>query len=178
MIEIPLTRGFTAIVDDEDADLAQMNWCAVTKPPYDRYYAMRPLRLGNGKSSSEKLHRVIMARVVGRPLLRTELVDHKDHDGLNNTRQNLRLATPAQNCANQRIARNNTSGFKGVTWNKRYSKWAVQIIVRGQHIFLGYFTDKIEAAKTYNEAALAHFDSFACLNPIPDEVSNVQAGAD
>ncbi len=70
---------------------------------------------------------------------------------------------------NRGLDANNKSGFKGVCWYKARNKWICYITAMNKRIHLGYFTDKVEAAKAYNAAAKKHFGEFAWLNPIPGE---------
>jgi len=156
---VPLTRGYAATVDSIDADLAALTWTALPSP--NTVYACRGIPLDNGKQTTIKLHRVILALKLGRDLSEGEQVDHIDGDGLNNTRDNLRLATSAQNSANRGKQSNNTSGFKGVSWNKPRGKWRAQIRVGGNQIHLGMFTSKDEAHAAYCEAAEEYFGEFA-----------------
>jgi hypothetical protein len=92
-------------------------------------------------------------------------VDHKDHDGLNNQRYNLRKATDCQNNANRRKFPS-SSTFKGVTWHKQASRWQAQIKVNGQSIYLGLFACEQTAAAAYDIAAREHFGEFACVNDL------------
>lgn len=80
-------------------------------------------------------------------------VDHIDHDGLNNRRDNLRSATHSQNQYNRRIQRNNTSGYKGVFFNKAHGKWRVKICSKGKQFFLGSSDNKINCVLAYRIAA-------------------------
>lgn len=92
-------------------------------------------------------------------------VDHRNGDGLDNRRDNLRYATTSQNCGNQRVGRNNTSGYKGVT-PRPSGKWRARIMYQRQCQHLGEYETKEDAARAYNEAALRLFGPFARLNPI------------
>lgn len=92
------------------------------------------------------------------------LVDHKDNNGLNNQRENLRLASGSQNKANCAKYSNNTSGYKGVTLRKERNTWRAQIRVNNKLIILGCFVDKEEAARAHDKAALLYFGEFAQLN--------------
>ena len=112
----------------------------------------------NGISS--KFHRVIIGA------LDNETADHIDGDPLNNRKVNLRMCTHHQNTWNNRTPKNNTSGYKGVHWNKEKRKWGAGIKYNYKKLFLGYFDDKIEAAKAYNTAAIKHFGDFARLNDV------------
>ena len=155
--KIPLTQGKFAIVDDEDYErVNQYKWCAF-KSAYGVYYAMR---FENKKNIP--MHRFILG--LGDKKI---LVDHIDCDGLNNTKSNLRESTHAQNGRNRGKQANNTSGYKGVFWNKGAKKWIPAIRVDKKMIALGCFDCKIEAAKAYNEAAIKYHGEFARLNEIP-----------
>ena len=107
---IPLTRGKFAVVDPEDyPNLSQFTWFAEGGPK--TYYAVRKQ---NGKSI--KMHR----QITNAP--DHLVVDHIDHNGLNNQRSNLRLATFTQNCQNQRRSSHKTSKYKGVHWHRAKKK--------------------------------------------------------
>jgi len=107
------------------------------------------------------LHRVILQRILDRPLQRGEFVDHRDGDGLNNHRENLRVATHTENIRNARKSSANTSGYKGVRWHKPANKWMAHIGVNGKLIYLGYFADIADAAAAYREAATKYYGDFA-----------------
>ncbi len=160
MREIPLTQGKVALVDDGDYEwLMQWKWFAekrVTRRGIVTWYART-----NKTNGHHYMHRLILS------LLGSALEgDHGDGNGLNNQRFNLRGATKTQNCQNQQLKRNNTSGFKGVCFNKSYGKWRARITVNKQDIELGFFSDKATAAIAYNNAATQHFGEFAQLNPV------------
>jgi hypothetical protein len=92
-------------------------------------------------------------------------VDHIDHDGLNNCRSNLRLASRRQNLANMRpFPEGKSSSYKGVCWRPRERAWTAQIRLNGKHVYLGKFSTEIAAARAYDAAALAHRGEFACIN--------------
>jgi|ERR1035437_121533 hypothetical protein len=149
MKEIQLTKGQVAEVDDRDFEwLNRWKWQA-QQTRQGTFYAVRC-------SGTVYMHRVIMEQTD--PKIK---VDHEDENGLNNQRRNLRLATQAQNLCNRGPNRNNTSGHKGVTWDKINNKWKAQIVVNRTHINLGRFDDVLEAAAAYNEAAVQHHGEFA-----------------
>lgn len=160
VIELPLTKGYIAFIDPVDSDLAEFKWTANVDSKNGVVYVHRHKPKTR---SNMKLHRVIMARILGRDLLPGERVDHWDHNGLNNRRSNLRLATPSQNAINSRLAQNNTSGFKGVSWYKKTQKWKAQISFRGKRLGLGYFVSPQEAYAAYCEAAIRLYGNFACI---------------
>jgi hypothetical protein len=163
MITIPLSKGKVSTIDDIDADLADHKWYAQKKGVGIASYAVRtiyPYR--KGEPRREVLHRVIMERVLGRPLSRKEQVDHIDGDGLNNARSNLRLATGSQNCHNIGLRRNNKTGYKGVSLyvNGRYH---ASIMVNGKVTSLGYHSSAEEASEAYQRAARELVGEFARL---------------
>lgn len=157
---IPLTRGKHAIVDACDVELAtQVSWQAHPEYEDKLYYATRTYQV-NGRRMLDHLHRLVMARVLGRDLEPEERIDHVNRDGLDCRRENLRLATHAQNMANRRLFKNNTSGVRGVSWHKAKGKWCARISVNGKRILLGYFDEIEDAKSTYEKAAVKHFGEF------------------
>jgi hypothetical protein len=93
-------------------------------------------------------------------------VDHENRNGLDCRRTNLRLATHRQNIMNTGLRPANTSGYKGVSWDKENQKWRASIRAYGRSYNLGRFSTKEEAARAYNEAASRLHGSFARLNLI------------
>lgn len=166
-IQIPLTQGKFALVSPEDADLASFNWRAQknSQKVEDIFYAV----FASKNNITTMMHRIVMQRILGRPLLRGDLVDHWDRDGLNNTRANLRLASASQNQQNRKVGCNNRSGYKGVNFYKRRNLWRAQITVNGKMKSIGYYDTPEMAAYSYNQAALKYFGEFAKLNDLPDE---------
>jgi hypothetical protein len=159
MKEISLTQGKVALVDDCDFEyLNQWNWHY-----HKRGYAVCNVG-GRKRHQLRTMHSMIASRM--RLVLITKEVDHKDGNGLNNQRNNLRPATSSQNKMNQKLKINNISGFKGVSWDKENNKWRASIGLNGRNLKLGRFTTPIEAAKVYNTAALEYFGEFARLNPV------------
>lgn len=151
---IPLTQNRFALVDNEDyKKLSKQKWCVSSGyAVYGRSKGKNPLHF--------KMHRIIMNAKKG------EDIDHIDGNRLNNQKSNLRIADRTQNQMNRKIQVNNKSGYKGVTWCKRTNKWIVQIRVKTKTKFLGYYNDKKEAGKIYNENAIKYFGEFARLNKI------------
>lgn len=154
MIEIPLTHGKVAVIDDVDAELSTAGWFAM-KPTVGKHrrkswYAVRTVPGG-----TTYLHREILG--ITDP---TTQVDHRDGDGLNCQRNNLRVATPSQNGMNRGPSICNTCGYKGVSWHKKSQKWRATL--RNKH--LGLFDTKEEAAAAYDVAAFRLFGEFAYLN--------------
>jgi hypothetical protein len=161
---IPLTQGKEALVDDCDYEyLTQWKWRFERGGHRRTGYAVC-WDAGSKLRKLVKMHRLVAER--GGLTTDGKQIDHVDGNGLNNCRDNLRLATSSQNRANLRRARNNTSGFKGVQWHRQNGRFRAYIRVAGRQHHLKYFHDPRDAARAYNEAALKHFGEFACLNPV------------
>jgi len=157
-MEIELTQGYVSYIDPIDADLAESKWTLARRDGSIYGYRMVSEKQ---KRIAIMLHREILSRMLGRPLLRSEYVDHKDCDGLNNRRENLRLATCADNQHNSRRRRDNKTGYKGVSWDKRRQKYVARIRFNFKRQFLGYFDTPLDAHKVYCAAAADLFGEFA-----------------
>lgn len=158
-VEIQLTKGYSAVVDAVDADLCSLNWVAL-EGWRGVVYAARCTYTEKGRRN-ELLHRVILSRMLGCPLDTLETVDHVDGNGLNNRRDNLRLATQSQQSANVRRPVTNRSGYKGVSFDQRYNKWRARIKVNQKERWLGYFDTPQAAHQAYCDAAVESFGEFA-----------------
>lgn len=157
--EVPLygkkAAGRVAFVDDGDYDLVmQYRWHiqadkrAPGQLPHGPY-----ARTNTGNGKVMLMHTLI----TGWPL-----VDHQDHNGLNNRRSNLREATKAQNGANQWKRPGRSSRYKGVVWYR--NRWVAQIGVSGESRYLGRFLNEEDAARAYDAAALEAFGEYAYPN--------------
>lgn len=156
--EIKLTQGKVAIVDDEDYGwLNQWKWSTRTTKR-NVYAERRDYRMGRRNAKSISMHRLITNAP---PELQ---VDHKDGDGLNNQKSNLRLCTQKQNSANQRRHKNNSTGFIGVTTHRGENVWRAQIGIDGKRTYIGRFKTPEEAARAYDKRARETFGEFANLN--------------
>ncbi len=91
-------------------------------------------------------------------------IDHKNGDRSDNRLSNLRLATRGQQSGNAQRRSDNTSGFKGVTWDSGTNKWRAQISHKGRHVYLGIYNSKIDATLAYDDAARRFFGKFAKVN--------------
>jgi hypothetical protein len=157
MAVIELTKGFVAIVDDEDyGELNAHKWY------YQHGYAARRKRNHEEGKAQFRLHRVVMNAPEGMT------VDHINGNRLDNRKENLRLCTPIENNRNKTTW--NKHGFKGV-YNTGHGKsknlkkpWQATIKFEGKKTNLGRFETKEEAARAYDKAALALHGEFAKLN--------------
>lgn len=154
---IPLTRGYEAIIDAADVPLVVgCSWIANISLRRDgsiKVVYARARVFGNLRT----MHRVLLSAPIGIQ------VDHKDSNGLNNRRSNLRLATNAENQFNQRPPINNTSGVKGVNWSKVDAKWRARITVTGYQHHLGLFKNIEDAAAAYAQASITMHGDFGRL---------------
>lgn len=167
MREVRLTNcGLVALVDDEDYErVSKYNWQAEREK--STWYAVRS---NHRKDRPARMHRYILNAPMG-----TE-VDHKDRNGLNNVRSNLRLATVRQNQGNSGLRITNSSGYKGVHWSKNKNRWVAQIRSGGsKKKSLGCYSTAEEAAKAYDRAAIKEFGEFAWLNFPSDALAAIRA---
>lgn len=158
MREIALSRGKTALVDDDFYEyLNRWKWLCMPGSKNSQGYAARRVMV-DGVRKWKYMHRELTNP--GRGMT----TDHINGNSLDNRLQNLRVCTPKQNRQNNRIPCNNKSGYKGVYWLKTHKAYQAQIRVDGKAIFLGNFKDKIKAAEAYNEAAHKYFGEYAGVN--------------
>jgi hypothetical protein len=159
MKEIKLTQGKVALVDDEDFEyLNQFKWHA--KKGCNTFYAKRSI-----KGSTLSMHSLIMKPPHGFE------IDHKDLNGLNNQKDNLRICTRSQNQANRKKAKGNSRylgvcRLKGEIYNgKKYRDTIIATINKDNKlIYLGSFKTEEEAAIAYDIAAKKLHGEFAYLN--------------
>jgi hypothetical protein len=150
---IPLIPHSLALVDDKDFPLvASFGWYALNNKSGNTYAK------GKVRGKLAAMHRLIMGARIG------EYVDHINGNGLDNRRENLRIATPTQNNANQRQKK---TKFKGVI--AKPGKFLVRVWRSGKCFHGGTYRTEIEAAKAYNDLAVRIYGEFACLNNIQGE---------
>lgn len=151
---IALTLGLFALIDENDfLRVSQIKWYATRN---------RTVTYAAGRlSACEKkiyLHRFLLEAPPGIQ------VDHRNSDGLDCRRSNLRLCTPLENSHNRRLRRGKTSRYKGVSWHANHKKWFARIKLNGKQTLLGYFDDERAAGVAYDNAAKVYFGDFARTN--------------
>lgn len=163
-VNIQISGGYEAVVDDIDSDLMSFNWLFI-KSPSNRIYARR--------TTWDKVHKIqgtrfmhidILERTIGRSLIKGEKGDHIDNNPLNNQRNNIRLANRSQNGANTHINKNNTSGYKGVHQRKDNKRWVAYITKDRKRFYLGQFPTAETAYIAYCSAAIVLYGEFARLD--------------
>lgn len=154
------------IIDDEDYEkICHIKWHI--RPDTNTFYAHGNDWNQNPKSTVQ-MHRIITGAKKG------EIVDHINHNGLDNRKCNLRICTNLENCRNGSSERGSTSKYLGVHWRKpfdgRRGRFVASIRVNGKLINLISTQSEIEAAFAYNLAAIKHFGQFASINIISRDI--------
>ena len=158
---IQLSRGLFATVNAEDFDrLSRHKWSAL-KSGSGPIYAARKITVSKNNRKVILMHRVIANAMQG------QKVDHRNGNGLDNRRDNLRICTDQENMQGFKTARKNkTSQYRGVHFRVKSRRWIAQISVDKKVKHLGCFPTEEEAAKAYDEAAARYFGEFAHLNDV------------
>lgn len=152
---IPLTRGKFAVVDDSDfEEINQWKWCFVPSRE-GTGYAFRSKGKG-GTWESFLMHRVIMKPP------KSMMIDHINHDGIDNRRENLRIVTNSQNQSNVGLISTNTTGFRGVRFHK--NGWEASLKFNTTFIYLGRFKSAEDAARAYDSKILELHGELAFTN--------------
>lgn len=142
-----MKNGASFIFDKEDMELVKSHSWSIAKG-----YVRTVINC-----KTVYLHRLILG-------INSDEIDHKNGDVLDNRRINLRRANHCQNNQNKGLRQDNSSGYKGVCFDKRAKKFVAYINAYGKRSYLGYFDDKSEAAKAYDRAALELHREYANLN--------------
>lgn len=155
---VPLTKGHEAVIDVKDVPMVDgFNWYAKEDRRRDGtlgcIYAQRNEYLGARRQRTVHMHRAIMLADPG------DEIDHKDRNGLNNTRDNLRVASKSKNQRNKGVPCNSSSGHVGVVWNKAVSKWQVGIGVDGTRRYIGLFLNIDDAIAARRKAEMKYWEN-------------------
>ena len=151
---VPLTQSKFALVDEQDRWVLGYPW---------HYKECRNCEYAARREDGHSLY--LHRQILGLTPADSFGVDHRDGDGLNNRRTNLRLASHQQNLQNQR-PRGGSSPFRGVCWDESRKKWIVTVRFGARREYLGRFNSEHEAALAYNLRARELFGEFARLNPV------------
>lgn len=156
MKEIPLTKGYVAIVDDEDyGRMSQYKWQASVRSN-TLVYAIGNARTSSGRRTRVYLHRMVMGAEKG------QQVDHINRNGLDCQRHNLRFSTHGQNMANSKNRNNRGRKYRGVYLYA--SGWYAVLMANKVYYTEGPFNDEVEAASARDVLAVKHHGEFAALN--------------
>lgn len=153
--------AMACLYDDADHELISKYKWRVQKGR-NTFYAVTYIRDGVRKyRSSYGMHQLLVSVEKGK------CRDHKNRNGLDNRRENLRISTIQENNRNATIQRNNTTGYRGVDYNKNHKLFRARVNINRKSVYCRYFKTKEEAALAYNEAAKIHFGEYANLNVVP-----------
>lgn len=154
-----------AAVDDNDYEwLSGYEWRCMSSDG-EHFYAAFSKRDDTGRKTI-LMHRLLADAPTG------AVVDHRDGNGLNNTKRNLRVCSHANNMRNTK-SRKGTSIYKGVSWRQDMHKWAAQISNNDAWFAIGYFDTEDQAALAYDAKALELFGEYAFLNFVEPNLETV-----
>lgn len=142
-----MLNGTSFIFDPEDEEIVRRYTWSISRG-YPRTMI---------NNMSVYLQRVLLPDVNGE-------IDHINGDKTDYRRENLRIATHAQNNQNKGLRRDSTTGYKGVCFDKRSKRYIAYINANNKRTYLGYFMDKEDAARAYDKAAVSLHGDFARLN--------------
>lgn len=157
MKKIKLTQGKHALVSDRDYKALSLTPWHIVRNKYHTY-AYGRVNIG-GKLQRRYMHQLIIKPGKG------HCVDHRNGNGLDNRRKNLRVCTFSQNQAN-RVSFIGTSKYKGVHWCNTNNRWVAKIMHKRKSIGIGYYKNEKEAARNYNAASLRLNKGFAKVNKL------------
>lgn len=150
--EIPLTKGYVAIVDDEDFErLNQYKWCY-------SIYAERGIRKGN-RVFHKKMHHLLLPPKDGFE------IDHINGNKLDNRKENLRYVTRSQNMMNRMVS-GKSSKYKGIYKDKDSNYYVAQIKANNKLQYYKRFSNEIEAAIAYNKNLEQYHGDYSLFNDV------------
>lgn len=157
VMEIELANGNIAKVDAEDYErVSAIHWHID-----DAGYVRTNIWSDGKKSSAPRMHRFVLQEIDSKTH-----IDHINGDKLDNRKSNLRACSGSSNAMNRGKQNNNSSGYKGVIFDKSRDKWRAEICFEGNRKYLGRFNTVEEAAIAYNDAALIYHGEFANINEV------------
>jgi hypothetical protein len=149
-----LPNGEKTLIDVRDVDLTNSLW-AIGANGYVH---------NSSRTQRDYLHRIIMSKILDRQLGKSEFVDHINGNRIDNRRSNLRLCTSAENLRNTGVHPKSTTGYKGVKWDNKRGVWYSSISIKGKTKYLGSYTNPVDAARAYDNAAIEASGEFAKTN--------------
>ena len=183
IIESPKYGTKEVLIDEEDYDLVDgIKWTTHTRGSKNKFYVMRQINSRyvtdpeTGKRKQKRDHQQLHREIIKRKLnfkeedIKGKQVDHINGDSLDNRRENLRLVTSKENNWNKGPSKTNSSGYVGISWNKKRKKWQAQAGYRCEQTgrrklkSLGYYNDKEEAARAYDRWVIHNRDEYAYTN--------------
>jgi len=158
LIESPKYGNIEVLIDVEDYNkIKNYRWYAHLDKRTNSFYVRTHIE----RIILLSLHRVILN--LTNPKIKG---DHKDHNTLDNRKQNLRVCTQSENLRNQKLHKNNKSGYKGIRWRNKNKKWEAYIGLNHKYTHLGSYKNKLDAVLAYNQAAIKYYGEFARLNNV------------
>lgn len=150
-MKFSIAKAKTTLIDKEDYEkVSKFRW------NFNNGAVSTNIKLVNGRRTTLKMHRYILNLPARHPL-----VDHINGDPLDNRKKNLRICNHAENLRNRGKAKNNKSGYKGVSWAKHANKWQASICTNYKQYHLGLFDDPKEAYRVYKKACKELHQDFA-----------------
>jgi hypothetical protein len=162
VVQIPIGHGRFALINECDAPaILPFRWHMHGSKTHPKRYAATSV------AANCKCGRGVI--LMHRMLLGAKEIDHKNGNGFDNRRSNLRPSSRSGNLVNRgrRVLRKDGGKFKGVYWHACSRKWHAKLTVKGQKLFIGHFTSEEEAARAYNKAAFQAWGHLAKLNQFP-----------
>ncbi|MBW3569683.1 MAG: HNH endonuclease [Gemmatimonadetes bacterium] len=157
MKKVPLSTGGFAIVDADDFERVNRHHWYRLASGRGHFYAVRMARKPGGGKTMIRMHREVLRAAPG------SLVDHRNHDGLDNRKENLRVCSHVENGQNRKPDKvGSASAYKGVQVSR--GRWRARIVVDGRQVSLGSFETQEAAARAYDAAALQYFGEYAYTN--------------
>ena len=155
-------QTFEVLFSEEDRELVESRSWFINIQPRTQYVCTH-VKQPDGSFKQKKLHQLIMQPPKGM------VVDHINHCGTDNRRENLRVCSKHENNMGRNKNAKGSSRYKGVTLHKQTNKWRAQFQVNKKRVGIGYFTSEEEAARAYDSKAKELFGEFAFLN-FPEKI--------